>query len=64
MKNKERAKKLAKARELIGRAEDLISEALPATEYSQEICFSLYKNYVSLESDVAYYKHGEVDPIR
>ena len=64
MNNKERAKKLAQARELISRAEDLIAEALPATEYSQSICFSLYKNYVSLESDVAFYKHGEVDPIR
>ena len=64
MKDKERAKKLAKARELIARAEMLISEALPETQYSETICFSLYKNYVSLESDVAYYKHGEVDPIR
>lgn len=64
MKDKERAKKLAKARELIARAEMLISEALPETNYSQEICFSLYKNYVSLESNIAYYKHGEVDPIR
>lgn len=64
MKDKERAKKLAKARELIGRAEMLISETLPETNYSQEICFSLYKNYVSLESDVAFYKHGEVDPLR
>jgi|LakMenEpi03Aug12_release.lakeMendotaPanAssembly.Ray.scaffolds.fasta_scaffold4066576_1 hypothetical protein len=64
MKDKERAKKLSKARELIARAEMLITEALPETNYSQELCFSLYKNYVSLESDVAYYKHGEVDPIR
>ena len=64
MKDKERAKKIAKARELIAQAEMLISEALPETNYSQEICFSLYKNYVSLERDLAFYKHGEVDPIR
>ncbi len=64
MKNKERAKKLAKARELIARAELLISESLPETNYSQELCFSLYKNYIELEGHIAYYKHGEVDLIR
>ena len=64
MKDNERAKRLAKAMKLLAQAEALISEALPATPYSDEICFSLYKHTVSLESDFAYYKHGEVDPIR
>jgi len=64
MKDKERAKKLAKAREFVARAEALISEALPETQYSDTMCFSLYKTAVSLESDIAFYKHGEVDPIR
>jgi hypothetical protein len=64
MKDKKRAKKIVCAIELIQAAEALLTKALVESQYRDEICFSLHKHAVSLESDVAYYEHGEVDPVR
>lgn len=64
MKDKERAKKIARSVKLLYQAEQLLTEVLVPSQQNNEICFSLYGHAVSLESQVAYYKTGEMDPIR
>jgi hypothetical protein len=64
MTNKQRAKQIARAIESIQKANELLEETLVPSMYKDELCFSLHCHAVALESDFAYYKHGEVDPIR
>jgi hypothetical protein len=64
MTNKQRAKQISRAIESIQKANELLKEALVPSMYKDNICFSLHGHAVALESDFAYYKHGEVDPIR
>ena len=64
MTNKKRAKKIARAIELIQQANELLEEALVPSQYHEELCFALHGHAVALESEVAYYRHGEVDPVR
>ncbi len=64
MTNKQRAKQIARAIESIQKANELLEETLVPSMYKDELCFSLHNQAVALESDFAYYKHGEVDPVR
>ncbi len=64
MTNKQRAKQIARAIESIQKANELLEETLVPSIHKDELCFSLHCHAVALESDFAYYKHGEVDPIR
>jgi hypothetical protein len=64
MKDKKRAKQIARAIESIQKANELLEEALVPSIHKDEICFSLHCHAVALESDFAYYQHGEVDPVR
>ena len=60
----ERAEGLKKALKKLNKAQDLIIEFLPASDYRVDALFELNRVVVDLERDIAFYTTGELDPIR
>jgi len=60
----ERAKALGKALKKLDKAQDLIMEVLPGSDYRMDLLFALNRVAVELETDLAFYTKGELDPIR
>jgi hypothetical protein len=60
----DRAKALKKALKHLDKAQDLIMDGLPGTDYRLELQFELNRVIVDLEQNLAYYRNGELDPIR